>query len=115
VSTVAAGRRGEDEAVAFLKRNGYRVVGRNVRLACGELDIVARHGRALVFIEVKSRSSADKGLPEEAVGPRKRERIRRCAELYLAKTRWTGEVRVEILSILFTDPPAIEIIPLDDL
>ena len=77
------GRRGEDFAARYLKRLGYHIVGRQVDLRVGELDIVAVDGRTVVFVEVKTRSSDAAGSPAEAVDDLRQERLTRAALTYL--------------------------------
>ena len=76
----------EDAAVEALRRRGYRVLARNVRLRRGELDVVAEEGGDLVFVEVKSRRSVAYGTPAEAVGFQKQRTLVRLAAAYLART-----------------------------
>jgi putative endonuclease len=109
MSSVAAkdilGRYGEELAVCHLQRGGMQVLDRNWRssdLAVrGELDVVGRVGRAVVFCEVKTRRSAAFGLPAEAVSATKRARIRRLAQRWLADHdhSWS-EVRFDVVSVL---------------
>lgn len=89
-STHSAGRRGEDRAVAFLRASGYRILERNFRCKLGELDIVARDGDALVFVEVRTRSHARQGSALEAVGAAKQRQVARVAGYYLASRRMEG-------------------------
>lgn len=77
------GRRGEDAAARFLDRRGYEIVERNWTCAAGEADIIARDGDSVVFVEVKTRSSCDYGMPAEAVDEAKRDRYERIAALFL--------------------------------
>lgn len=77
------GERGEDAAVAFLQRSGMQIVERNWRCQQGEVDIVALDGETLVLCEVKTRRTAKKGTPEEAVTPAKQRRYARLAAAYL--------------------------------
>ncbi len=79
------GRWGETVAGYFLEQRGYRVLARNVRTGRGEIDLVARQETpgVLVFVEVKTRTNASFGLPEEAVDARKLEHLFRAAEAYL--------------------------------
>lgn len=79
------GMRGEEIAARLLEGQGYTVLERNYRCRYGELDLVCRHGAALVFCEVKLRRSADFGAPEEAITPRKLERLTLAAQTYLAE------------------------------
>jgi putative endonuclease len=87
LETRAFGKQGEAEAVRFLKRRGYRILDRNVRLWRGEIDLVAYDGDVLVFIEVKARRSLRFGGTPWAVDLRKQERLSRLAVQYLAKQR----------------------------
>jgi putative endonuclease len=78
------GRTGEAAAARFLASRGYRIVARNVRADRVEIDLVARRGGLLVFVEVKARSSERYGSPAEAVDLRKQRRLRRGARAWLA-------------------------------
>jgi putative endonuclease len=84
---IPLGRRGEEIAARYLRRCGYRILARNFRAAGAEIDLVAADGETLVFVEVKTRSSAEFGTPAEAVDARKAERIRRAAGIYLRRAR----------------------------
>ena len=83
----AVGRFGEDVAAQHLLAAGLQILERNWRCREGELDIVARDGSELVFVEVKTRSSLAFGTPAEAVGPAKAARLRRLALCWLAEHR----------------------------
>lgn len=78
------GRLGEDAAARFLAARGYRIVARNVRADRVELDLIARRGTLLVFVEVKTRRGTDHGRAAEAVDPRKQRRLRHGARAWLA-------------------------------
>ncbi len=97
------GREAEQAAADFLSRAGWRLLGRNVRIGRGELDLIARRGRVLAFIEVKARRTATCGAPEDAVDARKRRQVARLAELWLANRPWalTGvdDVRFDIIAV----------------
>ena len=77
------GRIGEELAAAALEAHGLEIVERNVRTPFGEIDIVARDRDGLVFVEVKTRSSAGAGQPYDAVDRPKRERMDACACAFL--------------------------------
>jgi putative endonuclease len=79
------GEWGEHLAAAFLERTGYTILARNWRCRYGELDIVCRDDgtQAIVFVEVKTRTSTYFGAPEEAVRPAKRRRIHLLASIWL--------------------------------
>ena len=78
-----AGRRAETVAALYLRCKGYRIEDRRVRTPAGEIDIVARRGSMLVFVEVKARVAHAAAL--EAVTPRQQRRIERAAEWYAGK------------------------------
>jgi putative endonuclease len=84
VSKVSVGRDGERRAAAYLEARGYRVIETNFRCRAGEIDIVARHGPDLVFVEVRTRADGRRGSALETVGARKQARVARVAEAYLA-------------------------------
>lgn len=77
------GRQGEDAAVELLRKAGYAVLGRNIRLPGGEIDVVCLDGDVVVFVEVKSRSNEAYGTALGAVDARKRARLRSLAADYL--------------------------------
>ena len=86
-STRALGQAGEAAAVRLLKRSGLVIVARNLRSRLGEIDILARDGSTLVFVEVKARRGFSGDPPEAAVDARKRARLVRLALGYLAARR----------------------------
>lgn len=81
------GQRAEAAAERYLRRKGYRILERNVRSPIGELDLVARAGEVLVFVEVKARRTSAHGGASYAVDERKQARLVRLAALYLAQHR----------------------------
>jgi len=85
LTTRVAGRAGEEAAVCYLEAQGYRVLTRNYRCRCGEIDIVAADGPVLCFVEVKARTTAAFGAGLEAVDSRKQTQVRRVARNYLAR------------------------------
>ncbi len=76
-------RSGEDAAVALLVERGYEIVGRNIRMPGGEIDVVARDGATIVFVEVKARRSHRYGSALGAVDARKRRTLRKLAAEWL--------------------------------
>ena len=106
----AAGRRGEDLAHRFLRRQGFVIVARNYRLATGEgeADLIAWDGDTLVIVEVKSRESGAYGPPERAIGEEKFRHMRRVAREYATKTATPWEhVLFDVIAVLLTDPVEI--------
>lgn len=105
----ALGRRGEDMAHRYLQKNGFTVVARNYKPgADSEIDIVARQGDLVIFVEVKSRTSAEFGSPDRAIDQEKQRHIVRAARAYVnrAAIEW-NQVRFDTISVIFTDPPSI--------
>ena len=78
------GDRGENRAARYLRERGYKILIRNFRCPLGEIDIVARDGRTLVFVEVKTRTEDDP-LPEDQVNGFKRHQITKAAKFYLGR------------------------------
>lgn len=89
------GSLGESIAAERLKAMGYRVLERNVRLTQGEIDIVARDGDVLVFVEVRTRRSMEMGLPEESITERKKQKLRQLVDSYY-QARSAGETQSRI-------------------
>ncbi|HEX6971090.1 MAG TPA: YraN family protein [Limnochordia bacterium] len=78
------GQAGERAAARYLAAHGYRIVEANFRCRAGEIDLVAREGDVLVFVEVRTRRGHTFGRPEESITPAKQRRLRRLARWYLA-------------------------------
>jgi len=94
------GDQGERSAERYLQRLGMRILERGYRFRGGEIDLVARDGAELVFVEVKTRTSRDFGDPSEAVTARKRRRIIHAASCYLkAHGAWQHPCRFDVVSV----------------
>ena len=94
------GNRGERLAARFLRRNGHRVLFRSYRCPVGEVDLVTEHAGVLVFVEVKTRRSAEHGQPWEAVDRKKRGRITRVAAFFIKRYRASDRlVRFDVVAI----------------
>jgi putative endonuclease len=104
VSKTKKGTIGEDVAVDYLMKKGYRIIQRNYRFEHGEIDIVAEDGNVLVFVEVKARRSKEFGEPEEAVTSCKRGKIRATADGYLFENDIDDkECRFDVIAIDYHD------------
>ena len=99
----ALGNKGEDLAVIFLQKKGYKIIAKNYKNYVGEIDIIARDGETTVFIEVKTRANDSFGYPFEAVHSRKRLKLRNLALLYMKKQGEEIPIRFDVLSIMYTD------------
>ncbi len=101
------GAAGEDLAVRYLRKRGYEILRTNFRFERAEVDVVAREGDALVFVEVKSRRSKTFGEPEDAVTPRKQRQLLKAAEGYLFENGIDDvECRFDVLAIYFHEGTA---------
>ena len=95
------GQVGEDIAAAYLVRQGFTVLARNVRLPEGELDIVARDGECLAFVEVRTRRGSRYGSPEESITPEKQRKLITLAQSYLqAHPDVTGPWRIDVVAVV---------------
>jgi len=104
------GDRGEDIAADLLKGKNYEIIERNYRYGHGEIDIVAKIGDVLVFVEVKTRKNLEFGPPELAVTKNKQRQIRKVAEMYLVENEITDlDCRMDVVAILIKRnlPPEI--------
>ncbi len=106
------GKKAEDLAARHLKRQGYKLITRNYRTKIGEIDIIAREGGTLVFIEVKARQSTRYGSPKAAVTPRKQHQIAKVALWYLKETdQLRAKARFDVVAVSRKDGEAtIEIV-----
>jgi putative endonuclease len=101
---VSLGNRGETIACAELQRRGYAIVARQFRTRAGEIDIIARDGMTLVFVEVRTRASHDAGTAAESVTRRKRDQIGRMAAAYLGTHGTSPEpCRFDVVTVEFAD------------
>jgi len=105
-----SGMQGQQDAEAFLLARGYRILERNYRVRDGEIDLIARHGSYIVFIEVKFRSGAGYGYPRESVGAVKQRRIIKTAMHYIAVRGLDNQdFRFDVVEVLARDKQRVEI------
>ena len=107
------GKTGEDLACAELQRLGYAILERRYRTRHGEIDVIARHGPTIVFVEVKARLGREFGGAAAAVTPIKQRRIVQMAVDYLARRRLSGQpCRFDVVAIDFEDgKPRVAVYP----
>lgn len=100
----------ENKAVQYLKNNGYSIIERNFYSKQGEIDIIAKEGEYLVFVEVKYRSSMDKGHPVDAVNFLKKNRIIKTAKYYMYKKQISEyqAIRFDVIALLGDDVKLIK-------
>ncbi|MCT2181713.1 YraN family protein [Brevibacterium casei] len=105
---LALGRTGEDLAVARLEAEGMVVLDRNVRCREGEIDIIARDGATIVFVEVKTRRTMRQGSPLEAITPVKLRRIRMLSGLWLREqAEFYPATRIDAIGIVMSPRPTV--------
>ena len=111
----ALGAWGEEQAVVYLRKRGVKILARNYRCPAGEIDIIARQKKLLLFIEVKTRRTTRFGTPQEAVGLRKQQQIIRTAHWYLAREKAPDlQPRFDVLAILCQSDGSADITYLPD-
>lgn len=94
------GKTGEEEAVNYLKNEGFEILSTNWRFKHLEVDIIAMHKDELVIIEVKSRSTDAFGEPEVFVSKQKQRNLIKAANAYINEVNFNGETRFDVISIL---------------
>ncbi|PIU55219.1 MAG: YraN family protein [Deltaproteobacteria bacterium CG07_land_8_20_14_0_80_38_7] len=109
-SNINKGNKGEDLACIYLKKNGFRIVDRNIRTPFGEIDIIAKKKDFFHCFEVKSRNTMTFGSPFEAVTINKQTRIRQAAEYYFTyKNKTEARCLFGVIGVeLSNNPPTIE-------
>ncbi len=101
MNTRQVGAKGEDLAAKYLTKHGYKILERNFTAPYGEIDVIARDGKFVVFAEVKRRNTEHFGLPREAVTPAKQKTIVACATFWLAKNKLFGTpVRFDVVEVI---------------
>ncbi len=108
----AIGVKGEEEAARFLARSGYAILEKNVRTRAGEIDLVAKEGKTLVFVEVKTRKDvAEAEPPQVGVNTRKQNRLGKLAHGYLRSKRIRQTpCRFDVVSVIINDEGGVKAI-----
>lgn len=93
------GRWGEDIAARVLQNHGYAILAQNKHIGHAEIDILAQINEELVFVEVKTRSNAESGFPEEAVDARKLTHLIEAAQRYILEENSSQSWRIDVIAI----------------
>ncbi len=109
---INTGKLGEDIACDFLSKKGFEILRRNFTFRRCEIDIIARRGDWLLFIEVKTRTQDQFGHPEEFVDAAQAGRIMQAAEEFIYTTNWHGHIRFDIISV--KPGPRLEVVHFED-
>lgn len=104
---IEIGRDGENLAAEFLQKKGWEIISRNFRHRKAEIDLIIKRDDWTIFVEVKTRSSAEYGQPEDFVDEFKARKIFEAAEEFIFSTDWKGHVRFDVISIKLGNPPEI--------
>ncbi len=105
------GKKGEDRAAQFLKKQGYKILERNYSTPQGEIDLIALHRGEVVFVEVKTRTNEAYGAPELAVNPRKQQRMVKAALGYIKyKKLHQVQCRFDVVAISAAAEKEIDVI-----
>lgn len=96
------GSQGEDLAGWYLKTQGYRVVGKNLKSRYGEVDVVAQKGNRIYFVEIRFRTSPGYGRALESITEEKKRRLRQTAQVLLTKNKTWGTL-IPFFSVLAID------------
>ena len=99
---------GENAAARYLQSRGYAILERNYRTDLGEIDIIARQGKDLVFVEVKSRTPSNSFAPSQSVTQAKRSRLARLARVYMAtRARKDERCRFDVVEVAVSETGSI--------
>lgn len=110
---LSLGDRGELAACRFLKEKGYEILEKNYKCKLGEIDVIARRQERLAFIEIKTRTSNQFGMPQEAVNLQKQEKIFKVAQWYMKEKKLAKTpVAFDVVAVLWKEdePPEINLI-----
>lgn len=114
VANKITGNWGEETASLWLQANkGFRILHRNLQLGKSEVDILAKDGQVLVFVEVKVRKNSRFGYPEEFAGKQKVKSLQRAADLYLEQSGFDGLIRFDVVAITGS-PEFYDLLHLED-
>ncbi len=103
------GERGEAAACGFLKEHGYEILEKNFKCKIGEIDVIARRRGRLAFVEIKTRTSTQFGMPQEAVHLRKQEKIFKVAQWYMKEKKFEKiPIAFDVVAILWREGQAPE-------
>ena len=108
------GAEAERLAVSYLIGKGYQILERNWRFGKAEVDIIAQYASRLVFLEVKARSGSHYGLPQDFVSRKKIALMAQAAGEYVSRHHFQGEIRFDIISVLFGRFESAEIAHIED-
>lgn len=99
---MSLGSNGEELAAKYLENKGYEVIAKNYRKSFGEIDLIVKKNKTLVFVEVKTRMNMNYGLPREAITLKKLKAIEKVAEFYISLNKLKNlDFQIDLVEILF--------------
>ncbi len=105
---IELGQKGELIAVEFLQDSGYLILKRNYRIGHSDIDILAEKDNFLVFVEVRTKSKKDRGMPEDTLTKKKLNRMRKTAEMYIAFNHYDGLARLDTVCIILDNSDSVK-------
>ena len=103
------GLRGEQEAIRYLRKRGYKIIAHRERILRGDIDIIALDQRTVVFVEVRSKTSTESGHPAETIDTRKKQRICTLANAYIKQHRLeVYSFRLDVVTVLFSNSVQVQ-------
>src|SRR5215217_4565349 len=108
------GKRGEEIAKDYLENLGYRILKMNWKYGRAEVDVIADLGGVIIFVEVKTRSSIEFGMPEEFVSRKKEQQLEYASSAYIEMTSHQGEIRFDVIAIVFEKKDIYKINHIED-
>ena len=99
-SNLQTGKVGEEIAKKYLEEKGYKIVEQNYKTKYAEIDLVAKKGKELIFVEVRTKKGENYGTPEETIDKRKLRKIWGNARAYTAWKKWQGPYRVDAVCVV---------------
>ena len=109
------GKIGENKAKDYLVRRGYKIICRNYNIKGGEIDIISKDNDCVCFVEVKTRTNDEYGAPMEAVGYTKQQRIKKAANVYIAKIGHDIECRFDVIEVFYNPDSLFKIAKINHL
>lgn len=95
------GQLAEQQACQYLQENGLKLIAQNYRAQCGEIDLIMRDGKDIVFVEVRSRKNNDYGSAVESITPNKQKKILKTTLIFLQQRNWLNKVncRFDVIGV----------------
>lgn len=94
------GKIGEELAKRFLEKQGYKIIEQNYKTKYAEIDLVARKGKELIFVEVRTKVGENFGMPEETINKKKMRKLYLNAMAYVSIKKWRGSFRIDAICIV---------------